>query len=490
MPPALKVAVPLAVLVGGVFALTYFAIHAPTDPGGGPGVKGFEPVEGGGDPPLRFFTTSRQWDPDSPSLPDRAFPGYYEVGERLKAGDRPPVGSAFFWFENRNPEEVTLQLKAVSCSACSGGRVGVIPPDVTRQILQTAFGTAALPMGLATGLAAPGLAGPAAHLDPARPTVTWQAYQFRDFAQDLSRVRYKVPGSADPDGWARQWGVLEVNFEVKANPALPLTADFVSRVGTTDRLGANKFSLVYTPVTPMEVDQAKIEVPDLTAGSGERRAEFHVFSFTRPDLPPPALRVDLPTGAVGEPGGWVTAGPPAKLDPGELAAFAAGLSARAKGEPVRVVAAYRVPVVVRARDGDRPADIGKLDRVVGVAVGDESRPVRVTAAVRGPVYLSGEGKEIGLGSFRASAGASATAYLTTERADTTLAWVKDETTPKYLKVELKKQSPRGDLGGYEVRVTVPKNEQPGELVGEVVLEADGPVRQRVRLPVSGRAENR
>lgn len=488
MPPALKLLIPLAVLVGGVFALTYFSLHAPTDPA--TGLPGFEvegPVDAPTGRPLVFFTTSRRWDPQSPSMPDRAFQGFYDIvsEEKAKKGDFRPE-AAHFWFENRNDQEVTLQLRGVSCTACSGGRLAPIPPEVTRQLLQTAFATA-LPQGLTTGLSAAGLAGPAAHLDAARPTLAWQEFKFKEHTKDFSRVQFTVPAAKDPDGWDRQWGVLELNFVVGTSPSVPLTADFLSRVGATDRVGADRFSIFYRPAPPIEVDQPKIEFSDLSPSAAERRSAFVAFSVIHADIPPPAVRVDLPAGAPGEPGEWVTAGPAVKLTPAELEAFAAAAAA-SQGEPVRVAAAYRIPVVARAAVGDRPADIGKLERVISVVAGGETRRVRVAATVRGPVYLSGEAKELGFGTFRVADGATVTAFLTTERPGTVLTWVRDETTPKYLAVQLDPQPAQGEFGRYRIRVTVPKNEQLGELSGEVVLEATaGPLKQRVRIPVAGRA---
>jgi hypothetical protein len=476
MSSVLKYAVPLALLVGVVFAVTYFSRYTPTDDG----PPGFVPEEGGAAPgkPLVFFTTARRWDPQSPSLPDRAFQGFYPVDPRK-------LPSAHFWFENRNNEPVTLQLKGVSCSACSGGRVAPLPAEVTRLILQTSAGSL-LPQGLTTGLAAAGMAGPAARLFHAPEALPWQGYQFADHAKDLSQVRYTIPGADNADGWSPQWGILALDFEVKENPAVPLTADFVSRVGTTDQLGADRFSIHYRPGKPLEIDRPVIDLPELSASAPVQAAEFVVFSPLDENAPPPTVRVDLAAGATGEAGEWVTAGPPVRLAPAELEALAARLSEMAK-EPFRVASAYRVPVVARARIGDRPADIGRLERTVYVTDGAESRQVQVRAAVRGPVYLTGGAKEVAFGNFRGAAGATVTYELTAEDPATELAWVPEETSPKYLAVELTRQPDRGDYGRYKMKVTIPKGELVGELTGGVVVvEAKGPTPQRIRIPVTAR----
>ncbi|MBX9585504.1 MAG: hypothetical protein K2X87_34795 [Gemmataceae bacterium] len=477
MSSVLKYAVPLAVLVGVVFAVTYFSRYTPTDDGP-PGFVLQEKGESAPGKPLVFFTTARRWNPQSPSLPDRAFPGFFPIDPV-----RPQV--AHFWFENRNTEPVTLQLKGVSCSACSGGRVAPLPAEATRLLLQVSAASL-LPQGLTTGLAGAGMVGPAARLFSAPDALPWQGYTFSEHRGDFSQVRYTVPGAANADGWSPQWGILELNFKVGENPSLPLTADFLSRVGTTEQVGADRFSIHYRPSKPLEVDRQAIDLPELSTSAPVQTGEFVVFSPVNEGSTPPTVRVDLAPGATEEVGEWVTAGPPVRLAPAELEALAARLTEMSK-EPFRVASGYRVPVVARVKVGDRPADIGRLERTVYVTDGAESREVRVKAGVRGPVYLTGEAKEVAFGTFRGAAGAAATYELTTEAPGTELAWVPGETVPKYLTVELTRQPDRGDYGRYKMRVTIPKGELAGELTGGVVvLEAKGPTRQRIRIPVTAR----
>ena len=69
------------------------------------------------------------------TLADRVFPGFYEPGEELRATQ--------FWFENRNPQSVTMELKGVTCTACTGGRLASIPPETTTLFQHVALGGAA-----------------------------------------------------------------------------------------------------------------------------------------------------------------------------------------------------------------------------------------------------------------------------------------------------------------------------------------------------------
>src|SRR5437763_135696 len=119
----LKILVPIVLLMGVVFAITYFSQYTPTEPDETPIAQ--RQVKG----PLRFFSSTRFWDPrPGASLMDHEFQGFFEPGETQY--------SATFWFENRNPVPVEMQLFKVSCTQCSGGQVATIPPDVTKQILQ------------------------------------------------------------------------------------------------------------------------------------------------------------------------------------------------------------------------------------------------------------------------------------------------------------------------------------------------------------------
>ena len=222
----LKIIIPIGLLMAVVFGVTFFSQYAPPD----------EPVKPDGsrqdkDPPLRFASSTRHWDapdffsmggsayrgfpltapsatPGDPDLPfrfdlqNRNFPGFYEIQSDAVG----PKNSANFWFENPHAQSVTMRLQSVSCTACSGGRVAAIPPDVTRQLLQMS-GVSVLPQGLLTGLPM-GMVGPAANLHPDR--LSWQHYLFRD----NPHPDYKIPPADNKDGWSPQWGILELQFSV------------------------------------------------------------------------------------------------------------------------------------------------------------------------------------------------------------------------------------------------------------------------------------
>ncbi|HSQ54729.1 MAG TPA: hypothetical protein VLM40_03210, partial [Gemmata sp.] len=123
MKQALRIAIPLVALVAVVFGVTYFSRYTRK--------VDETQVTTAPEPGLRFGSSSRFWNPVG-SLQDQAFPGFYERRTDAAGGKN----RAGFWFENRNPNSITLTLKGVSCTTCSGGRVAAIPTDVTRQFLQ------------------------------------------------------------------------------------------------------------------------------------------------------------------------------------------------------------------------------------------------------------------------------------------------------------------------------------------------------------------
>jgi len=471
MNSTLKIAVPLALLIAVVFAVTFFSVTIPPD---ATKMDDDAPADGTGEArPLRFFSNIRRWDPTSGSLADQVFEGVYETDTKGHF--------AHFWFENRNAAPVTIKLRGVSCSSCSGGEVAAIPPETTRALLQMAA-VAALPQGLLSGLPT-GMAGPAAALDAPRPTLAWQKHRFDETREQIT---YAVPAAANADGWSPQWAVLRLSFDVKSGGKPPLRAAFVSEVQGTTQVGVDEFAIFYEPADPFELDKDAIDVGELTDGTPTQTHDLIVLSSTRPALADLGVRVMVPTGAPGAPGPFVTAGTPTRLADADADRLAAALAAKAK-RPVRVASAYRIPITIKPKDGAAWADIGRLERDVWVSVGSVGTPKKmtVTGMVRGPVALS-DGKEINVGRFRYADGVTQTFSVTTERPGIELAVVPGECRPDYLEVTLTKEPDRGDRGYYKGTVTVPKQRHQGEMRDAVVtLEVKGPTPQRFRIPVRG-----
>lgn len=468
---ALKIAIPIGLLMAVIFGITFFSQYAPQE--GGEGVKGTETAK---EPPLRFFTSTRHWDPYG-SLQDRTFPGFYEA-TRAEAGT--PNGAAF-WFENRNDKSVTMQLKGVSCTACSGGRVAAIPQDVARQVLQmTAVST--LPGGLFSPLPV-GLVGPAANFTDDR--LPWQSQVFRD----NPHAEYKVPAGSNPDGWSPQWGILELRFSVGAVAPKELKSLFNLQVDGTQQIGSAEFAIAFEGVEPFDITKTLIDAGDLQETSDARTYDVIVYSATRGprgsatgDLDAPKTDVRLLGGSAGDVGPFVSVSPPVRLTEEEMQKIPEEIKRN-----VRVESAYRLKVTVAPKVGDRRVDLGPLERDVHISTADTAKSVRVKAVVRGSVWLDNNQKEIVIGNYKFTEGAfpPATTVITDKPAQELVLVKDDPSMPEGLEVSLQKESAAPDLAYYKVKVAVPPNAKVGSWNGYIVLELKGPNPQRIRIPVRG-----
>jgi hypothetical protein len=473
MNQTLKILIPIVVLMAVVFGITFFAQYSPNR-------KDETDAGVNREPPLRFFSSERRWNPIG-SLQDQIFPGYYEA-QSDAAG---PKNSATFWFENRNRSSVSMQLKRISCTACSGGRVAPIPPDVTSQILQMSV-LSGLPQGLFSGLPI-GMVGPAANLDSDR--LKWQAYTFKDDPHPT----YTVPAAGNPDGWSPQWGILELQFVVGLVPKT-LIAAFDLHVDGTNQTEEAEFKISYEGVDPFDLLAMPIDAGELDEKSEPKKFEITVFSSTRGpnrsglgDLQTPVARVDMSHNSVGEPGPFVSVSKPVRVPEDALESIAVEASNHHK-RFMRVEAAYRMTITVAPKVGDQRADLGPLERDVWVSVPGAavSKPIHVAALIRGPIFLDDNRKDIAI-TYPYAKGVTEKYTLVTLQRDAELKVV-DECKPDEMKVTLEKLPPASDRGYYSIIVTVPREKLVGAWSGVVVLELKGPNPQRIRIPVRGKGE--
>ncbi len=467
MNSTLKLFIPLALLVAVVFAVTYFSAVVPP-PNDKPSGEGGEAITE--TPPLIFFTNSRKWDPVSESLPNREFPGYFLAGEHNEY-------HTAFWFRNPNRGDVAVQLKGVSCSACSGGNLAPIPPEALKHLLQV-DAVSLLPMG-PVSLNPAAVSGAAANLIT---SLKWQKHKFlhRD------EVQYSVPGLVDADGWSPQWGIMDLTFEVHMGGKTPLTAVFDSRVVNTSQVGQDKLEIAYVPAGPFELSRANIDLGEMTEQTPPQTHEIVIYSTTRTrdEMPNFSIRVTMTQGAAGDPGPFVTTGPLVPIPEEELIWHSFALS-RKDGVPVRVKSAFKFPIIIQTKVGDRRADIGRLDRTIWITQGTDTKELAVRGNLHGPIYLT-SGTELRFGSFSEPRGTTETFDITTEQAGVELAVVTDQTVPDFMKVTLEKQPDLNGLGAYKIKLHIPENRQSGEIRdGVVVLEVKGPNPRRVRFPVKG-----
>lgn len=475
MKQTLRIAIPLVVLVTVVFAVTYFSQYTRT--------VEEEKQSKSPEPPLRFGSSIRLWNPAG-SLQDQAFPGFYE-----RQGDAAgPKNTAGFWFENRNNSSVTMRLKGVSCTSCSGGRLAVLPPAVTRDIIQSAV-LQGLPQGLASALPL-AIVGPAAELDPARGLLQWQQYNFRD----SPNATFGVPPANNPDGWTPQWGILELMFSVGELGPKSIKADFDVQIDATRQFSTFEFQLAFEGVDPFGVSTREIKVGEIRETTRPQQHEIVVYSSTRGpgsalgDLAEPVVSVDMPSGVTGEPGPFVTVGKPVRIPETELIPMTIALS-EAEKRPVRFRAGYRLPVTVNPQIGDKKIDLGPLERVISVTVPNTiaTRTVAVNGVVRGGVWLDDDRRELRV-SHAYSRAATETYRIVTEKPDADVELVPAACEPDFLKVSLEKLPPAADRGYYALKLVVPAESKRGPWSGMVVLRLKGPSPQQIRIPVHGKGQ--
>ncbi|MBY0461347.1 MAG: hypothetical protein K2V38_28860 [Gemmataceae bacterium] len=510
----LKIAVPVAALVGVIFGVTllsqYTTKKKPED----------DDVGGSGKPsavaPLVFFSNTRAWDPPSlepqyrhlqllapsrdPSkedpysfnVQDRVFQGFYEP-----SNDPTKTRRTGFWFENRHASPVTVQLRGVSCSACSGGRLAAIPMDVQEQYMQhTAL--AALPVGAFNPFGV-GLAGPAARFEK----LDWQTAKF----SENPNATFKVPATpASPSKWApTQWGILELTFSVSDNPKVPLQAAFATRVDGTEIVGGQDFSIFFSAAQACAVSKADLNFGKLEQVSGDREETILLYSATRgPNSEFGDLRGegDRPDGWVkwgvsapggGEAGKFVEVTRIDRVPESELLNVAQELSKQ--GKAVRVQAAYRVTVALRPRVGEAQIDIGQFERTLTLTAGSTQATVKLSATVSGVVWLADGKSEVDLKSFPALRDSAHVFPLVTQSSAIKLRVVEEECKPhptkKKLLYKLEPKPNNGGQGAYDLVVTSLANKNLASLDADatVVLEVEG-TRQQIRLPVKGIGDRR
>lgn len=514
----LKILIPIVALIGVVFGITFFSQYTPPSDDSKPGKK----VEGG-ESPLHFFTSTRRWDPplfakptpyqpfdyrglpllaptaldpDMPfrySVQDRAFPAFFEVYD-AEAGPKHP---ASFWFENPHRKPVSMQLKYVSCGACSGGNVAAIPPDVTKQILQMSH-VSVLPQGLLSGLPL-GMVGPAANLD--EPRMSWQKFVFRDKPD----ATYKIPAAGEnPDGWSPQWGILQLQFSVGKVGTKQLAAEFESVVEGTQLVERNKFVIVSEGVNPFDLSRSLIDLGEMSEKSEPRKFDIIAFSSTRGarrtgigemgDLAAPTAGVRMPHG--GDPGEFIQIGPPQRIPDDQLdQVVAENADPSQPRKMVRVEAAYRYTVTFNPKAGGKNIDIGLFERDIWFTLPNaEERLIHVRGMVSGIVWLANNQNEIEMGVIPRSTGLAKNFTLLTARNDLKVKLL-DQSKPGYLVVKLDKdpKPPSADRGYYKLTVRVPSAKEStqvraGSWSGEIVLEVVGSTAQRIRIPIKGRIE--
>lgn len=483
----LRVGLPILVVIGLVFGITFVRLYTGSDEtkeAGAIDATG-KPLTFGTDSALHFFTVKAAVPPAAAlARPDGAqflhlkyWPPEVEIGASAGYG---------FWCENKHPQAVRLRTESVGCQ-CTGLAAAPVPPATFREYLLTSA-LAGSPLCPAPG--------PVALLAQVE---LLSKLEWTTLLKDGDRNGLTIP-AADPTT-GPQLALVRMFWSGK-DPVGPKNNIYASMYAGLPNTVETKTGLSADVVVVQAFDLVRrdgpkwVPVVELAVGELKRNAvarqSFYCFSTTRPALVVSAA-LDVADPCVSVAGPFPAA-------PEEVAEFEAFMAADAKSKR-EIRSMYRFDLVVRERletevDGKRESrllDLGPLDRklsVKTVGAGGAILPVK-GLAVGEVTILSGatEGR-IDLGSsFSAAQDRSVEVILSAERPDADLTLVAAETATKVLKVEL---TPLPSVGGkkqWKLRVTVPK----GTLYTAVpegtavVLTTAGPTARKIRLPVRGGA---
>jgi hypothetical protein len=479
----------IVVLVGVVFGITFISQYSPRkkkDDGNGSSADG----RGGNEDKtvLTFIKSIRVWDPRSPDPLDHLFPGYFEVG--------PTVHHASYWFENRHPSPVTMQLQAAMVQVPAGakllgGRMAPVPPEVTDQLMMTAI-VSGLPQGLASGLPL-NFAACAANLDPSpsNPRLQWQEYRLGS----NPRPEYKIPAAP---GAARlfpyQLGIFELLFEVDMPQRNSISGGFDLRLDGTEITEKATLSVGFEGAEPFEVFPQSVPVGDLTDTTEPRSFNVLAYSSTRKAGPPGAgTGLAKPEIEIIGPGGrtdsFVTYSDLTQVPDSGLMSIAIQVSTIEK-KPIRVESAYVCTVTVRPKVDKDLLAMGPLERDIRFTVPGVKEPkaVRIKGMVYGPVRLDNKRTDIEIPSYRAAEGLATHYRLITDHPDAVVTLIPDECRPKSVGYKLTKLPPDPDRGYYDLTVEIPRDGMTGAWSGVIVLELQGERRQKMRIPIRGVAK--
>jgi hypothetical protein len=475
-----RIGLPILVVVGAVFGITFIRIYSPEDPSTASRPAGGPKVAKKRDP-LQFMIT------EATPVPTPAPKGRESLtlwNPEIEVGI---PGDFEFWAQNPNPEPVTVRVFDVNCQ-CAGVEVAVVSHDV-RTDYQIASILSDSPLCPGTGL----LGAAIAHATFNR-RLSWSALLEADGGEKPDRT---IPGADRAAG--PQTAIVRLNWKAKmdAGPKEVYTriaADLGDGQTSHYKLTANTiavpaFSVVRRPGPGTWELAPDILVGELREG-GEARRSIYLLSATR-RYPEYSVRASKSNPCLS----WSDPVPASAEEFQSLVDY----FAQPGHPPRRPLSLYRVDVTVRERaetdEGGKKVthqlDLGLFDMRFTIAAANGGSD---TLAVRGRVlgdvsFLSGapEGR-IDLGnSIPANQDWTHDMVLVAEKPGIELAYAASETRPNYLKVRLEPLKESEGRNRWRLRVTVPKGSLVGPLPADstIVLTTGGPSPRRLRIPIRG-----
>lgn len=463
-----QVVLPIALVIGLVFGVTYMSNWTPSGRD-----KDLIPDGEQLAVPVIFAITSARPDPDVKLL--RHYRSDYEVGQ---------PGQFDFWFKNPNAREATLVLSLTNCT-CTGVEVGTLDRDAWGEYLERSAALAFPRAVLPPGADLLGAASLAALLAPPE-NIHLTTLETEPTERDDQNTSAKVPPADDTLG--PQLGFLRLAWNQTKNLGpITLNAEVLMHLPEEPervvRFDVNIFGVPQLRTVPNELDFGT-----LTEGQ-ERSLPLLCFSTTRTEV---ELRKYLSAELVKE-HPCIEVGEITPMTDEEMQALSHLLSAQPGGFHTAILSGFQVKVTIAESRNGKQMDLGPIDKHLQLRYGTEpDQVVRVplTGTVRGEVRVrGGSGDVIDLGSFQSRNGTSREVRLTAARSGLSLAVVDEETFPKFLKVEL--EPVPDEPNNWVLRVEVPPKNAYGTLVSGSgvsveITDSEG-VRRHIRIPIKGSA---
>jgi hypothetical protein len=464
-----QIVLPIAVVAGLVFGITYLANYSVTRSGNKGGTK----LLGTSERPLTLAVAVARRDPAQPFL--KYWKTDFEVGEH---------GHFDFWFRNAHPQTVRVSFSTASCT-CAGAELGIVPADAWNDYVQQS-GIAGMP-GLSTG--------------PIVGALNTIALESKISWTDLKPVDGKrdglVPAATDRNG--PQMGIVRLKWEGKesadgsSSAGRRLTAKFMTQLPDTNAVALDLEAL-YFVVPPFQVNvgaspEQGARLGSLIAESAVKR-ELYIWSKTRD-----TMHISISPLNLGPLSDCIEIGEPELLAGPDREMFVDLLTQG--GVPGEIKAVYRAPVTVHERRLIknnsqailRQLDVGplKFGLQVSLEVG-KAMTVTLSGVVRGDLRILGKSEDnerIEFGpSFASSESRTVETLVISDRAGLDLDLLKAECRPAYLDVSLKSQGQKEGRGQWILTVTIPPNSLFGTLEDSfVVLATKDTTPRRIRIPV-------
>jgi hypothetical protein len=455
----------LVAVVATVFGLTVIAQYTLK-----PAVKPSD-VPGNADDAVgeivRYDLRQMRFDPESPYPEQRRFPGYFEVGETI---------SAVFWVNNPNPYPVRVATRGRSCTSCTEAGMAVLDSPA---LMATAVGSAAAILG-GVALAYPDRFESEAwsHAANTLPGDRWQAFNF-----DQPSIMLTIP-PADPET-GPTWAAIRVKVVVKPGPHVDprgISADLAFHSDALKFPQQTKFVVEYIGVPPFDIQPKELKFGEFAPSNERKSQEIVYYSSTQEQLPPPVAAADGK-----DP--FLAFGTPVRLDGPELQQLIASQGGAKAG--VKILAAYRVPVILNRTVAMRELDIGPLDKSFTVTASSgtgASHSVQglVKATVQGVVSLDGGAGFVDLGDFNGRSGTRKEATLVSEQGDLELEPFAGEHRPESLQVRLGEPRNEGSRRLWTMTLSIDPNLGLGNLPpGSAAVFKVRSTGQILRIPVKG-----